>query len=386
MNPDQQREYMLDQELTEKDIKEQQIVIDKTLDSFTANYWEVNKSLKSWKAVVEHQKVIYDNLNKCRLPKMHNKEGEYMQVKGWVPTACLDIVNDTLTGIGSNPEDTAFMEEIPPLGLTPPTLFLTNSVTEPFLLLVEKYGVARYKEVNPALFAMAFFSFQFGIMFGDLLHGGVLTIVSILMLIFNSELQKSGNEIVRMVASARWMILLCGVCATYMGLMYNEIASLPLDLFGSSYTHTEPDEEGMYWFTYSGSAYPVGLDPAWRHTANHVMFTNSLKMKMAVIIGILQMTFGVILKLVNARHGSVGDAHTAVHESIPELIIYTFPFFYLIFLIVVKWNTDWENVHQGLRGPPSVLNNSNPNPNPNPNWIERSSVRLKHSRQFSHDG
>jgi V-type H+-transporting ATPase subunit a len=42
--------------------------------------------------------------------------------------------------------------------------------------------------------------------------------------------------------------------------------------------------------------YKFGLDPIWRISTNEVHFTNSLKMKISVIIGILHMIFGLLLK------------------------------------------------------------------------------------------
>ena len=50
--------------------------------------------------------------------------------------------------------------------------------------------------------------------------------------------------------------------------------------------------------------YPFGLDPVWGVSANHIAFTNSYKMKLAVIIGVIHMTFGIILKGFNAIHSS----------------------------------------------------------------------------------
>ncbi|MFN9910313.1 MAG: V-type ATPase 116kDa subunit family protein [bacterium] len=43
-----------------------------------------------------------------------------------------------------------------------------------------------------------------------------------------------------------------------------------------------------------GCVYPLGLDPRWYNASNELNFFNSLKMKMAVIIGVLQMSFGFI--------------------------------------------------------------------------------------------
>jgi V-type H+-transporting ATPase subunit a len=50
---------------------------------------------------------------------------------------------------------------------------------------------------------------------------------------------------------------------------------------------------------YSGTPYPFGLDPIWQLAINKITFTNSIKMKFAIIIGIFQMGFGLFLSLWN---------------------------------------------------------------------------------------
>jgi len=44
---------------------------------------------------------------------------------------------------------------------------------------VDTFGTPRYGEVNPGLFAISFFPFLFGVMFGDIGHGGVLLAIGI---------------------------------------------------------------------------------------------------------------------------------------------------------------------------------------------------------------
>lgn len=50
------------------------------------------------------------------------------------------------------------------------------------------YGIPMYKEVNPAVFAMVTFPFLFGVMFGDVGHGGLLLIAGILLCMFNDQI------------------------------------------------------------------------------------------------------------------------------------------------------------------------------------------------------
>jgi len=51
--------------------------------------------------------------------------------------------------------------------------------------------MARYKEINPGLFAVIFFPFMFGIMFGDIGHGGVLLAVAIGSVYYADDLKKN---------------------------------------------------------------------------------------------------------------------------------------------------------------------------------------------------
>lgn len=83
------------------------------------------------------------------------------------------------------------------------------------------------------MFAIIFFPFLFGIMFGDIGHGGVLFAIGIL-LTKNYDKLKSNPDF-KDVLIARYLILMMGFFAFFAGWMYNDFLSLPFNLFGSCY-------------------------------------------------------------------------------------------------------------------------------------------------------
>jgi hypothetical protein len=95
------------------------------------------------------------------------------------------------------------------------------------------------------------------------------------------------------------------------------------------------------WSGRSADVYPIGVDSAWHNSDNDLLFFNSLKMKMSVILGITQMTFGLVLKVCNALYfKSRADLYL---EAIPQLVFMVSLFGYMIFLIMLKWCINWND-------------------------------------------
>lgn len=72
----------------------------------------------------------------------------------------------------------------------PPTLFTTTLIQHQFQNIIDAYGVARYREANPAVFTMVTFPFLFAVMFGDLGHGIVMLLFAAYLVVNEVALGK----------------------------------------------------------------------------------------------------------------------------------------------------------------------------------------------------
>lgn len=63
-------------------------------------------------------------------------------------------------------------------------------------MIVDTYGIPMYKEVNPAVFACVTFPFLFGVMFGDMGHGGLMFLFGIILIIADPYCRGTPMEMV----------------------------------------------------------------------------------------------------------------------------------------------------------------------------------------------
>merc|ERR1719263_2202260 len=93
--------------------------------------------------------------------------------------------------------------------------------------------------------------------------------------------------------------------------------------------------------------YPFGIDWVWHGASNELLFMNSLKMKLSVLFGVLQMTMGVFLRFGNAIY-----TKSFIHffcECIPMLIFMVCFFGWMDFMVVYKWL-------YAMEAPPGIIN------------------------------
>lgn len=226
----------------------------------------------------------------------------------------------------------------------PPTYNRTSKVTRCFQNLIDAYGLASYKEANPAPYTIVTFPFLFAVMFGDAGHGLILLLFGLWMIVQEKALAKKiSDEIMSLFFGGRYIILLMGIFSIYTGLIYNDVFSKSLNIFGSNW-HIPKDLDmnfnGTIELNPNGTAvdigaYPFGMDPIWALAKNKIIFQNSFKMKISIILGVIHMLFGLFIGLSN--HIRFKKVENIIFEFIPQLLFLTLLFGNMVFLIFVKW-------------------------------------------------
>ncbi|XP_066998740.2 V-type proton ATPase 116 kDa subunit a 1 isoform X4 [Anabrus simplex] len=301
------------------------------------------KNIKNWFVKVRKIKAIYHTLNLFNLDVTQ----KCLIAECWVPVLDLETIQLALRR-GTERSGSS----VPPIlnrmdtFENPPTYNRTNKFTNAFQALIDSYGVASYREVNPAPYTIITFPFLFAVMFGDLGHGIIMAVFAAWMVWKEKPLsaKKSDNEIWNIFFGGRYIILLMGLFSMYTGLIYNDVFSKSLNIFGSYWSinynvstvmsnkdlQLNPSTED-----YHQIPYPVGLDPVWQIAENKIIFMNAYKMKISIIFGVFHMLFGVTLSLWN--HLYFQKPMSIFCEFIPQIIFLTFLFLYMCILMFIKW-------------------------------------------------
>lgn len=289
------------------------------------------------KIQVLREKSIYNNLNRMKL------KDNIFYGQLWIPREFEGQVKQTLATLSKKQNFTVpdlQLKDYKQTGMMPPTYFKTNEFTAPFQEIVETYGIPTYREVNPGLFTIVSFPYLFGVMFGDIGHGGLLFAFGIFLVLRHRTLK---GTMLEGASPLRFMLFLMGMFAFYNGFTYNEFFAIPLRLFGSCYDEEFEREEQCN--------YPIGIDPAFYMSTNEVAFLNSFKMKLSIIIGVIHMSFGICMRAFNAVH--FDNYVDLIFEFVPQLVFFMVTFGYMCVAILIKWLTNYDG---SPYPPPSILN------------------------------
>jgi len=331
-------------------IDDLQTVLHNTSTTRKTELVRIAESISAWWAIVRKEKIIYNTMNCFQ----YDGGRRTLIAEAWVPTRDITAVQLALRR-ATDSSGTS----VPPIlhemrnAKDPPTFHRTNKFTAGFQGIIDAYGVASYEEINPGLFTTITFPFLFAVMFGDIGHGFIMALSALAFIMLEKKYPRGfGEEITDTFFFGRYIILLMGIFAMYTGFIYNDIFSLNLNLAPSAWIWPNPESEGQAVEAYSnGGVYPFGIDPAWHGADNALIFTNSLKMKMSIILGVLHMSFAICLQVPNHFH--FGHKRYIIAEWLPQILFMECLFGYLVIIIIYKWTVDWSTSDSS---PPNLLN------------------------------
>lgn len=327
-------------------------VLRNTKQTLDAELTQIARSLAAWMVIVKKEKAVYQTLNLLS----YDHARKTLIAEAWCPTNSLPQIKATLQDVNNRAglAVPSIINEIR-TNKTPPTYQKTNKFTEGFQTIINAYGTAKYQEVNPGLPTIVTFPFLFAVMFGDLGHGFLMFCAAVAMIYWEKPLKKVRDEIFSMAYYGRYIMLMMGIYSMYTGLIYNDIFSRSMSLFSSGWEWHLPEgyKEGdaISAVRVEDHRYPFGLDYMWHGSENDLLFANSYKMKLSILMGWCHMTYSLCLSYINARH-----FRTPIDiwgNFIPGMIFFQSIFGYLVFTIVYKWSVDWAALG---KAPPGLLN------------------------------
>jgi V-type H+-transporting ATPase subunit a len=325
-------------------------VLRNTKQTLDAELTQIARSLAAWMVIIKKEKAVYQTLNLLS----YDHARKTLIAEAWCPTNSLPLIKATLQDVNNRAGLTvpSIINEIR-TNKTPPTYQKTNRFTEGFQTIINAYGTAKYQEVNPGLPTIVTFPFLFAVMFGDLGHGFLMFCAAVAMIYWEKDLRKVRDEIFSMAFYGRYIMLMMGIFSMYTGFIYNDIFSRSITLFPTAWKWPDEFEEGdAVTASLKGSyRYPIGLDWQWHGTENDLLFSNSYKMKLSILMGWAHMTYSLCLSYINARHFKTPI--DIFGNFIPGMIFFQSIFGYLVFAIVYKWSVDWYAID---RSPPGLLN------------------------------
>lgn len=190
-------------------------------------------------------------------------------LSGWLPVSLFDELEQRVMQACSNkvlvervdPEE---VKEVRSGILSIPILFNNPALLRPFERLTTLYGTPTYEEVEPTGILALTFLLLFGMMFGDVGHGAVLGVLG--FIVFKKMYRYVDYGIILME---------CGCSAMFFGILYGSV-------FGIE-----------------------DIIPAlWRHPLENIEYF----MKVSAVIGIIMISTGLLLNLINIfRQHRYGD-------------------------------------------------------------------------------
>lgn len=181
-------------------------IIDSEIDALhkrVAAYWENNAEVCNRIYSINYVK---DKVFEMKKHAVINED--YFFFVGWVVRKNKRRFSKTIEKIEDVEVEFSSPEDNP--GLEPPTKLKNLRIAKPFEFFIDMYGLPGYNEVDVTGFVAVTYALMFGIMFGDLGQGLILTVVGALMWKFKK------------MALGKALIP-CGFSAMFFGLVYGSV-------------------------------------------------------------------------------------------------------------------------------------------------------------------
>ncbi len=256
--------------------------LDSDLTQLSEKKSQLSKELHDTQAhVVEELQVLREKVSLALLilkaQLFYGKSSRSYIIIGWVPKDQIQKLQEEVMKITegrarfdiSEPE---LVEEVQQGLIKIPILFNNPYLIRPFESIVFNYGIQGYKEIDPTPIVALSFLLMFGMMFGDIGHGLVLFLIG--YWIFKKFYQFMDYGII---------VMECGVSSAFFGVLYGSI-------FGIE-----------HW-----------IPALWLHPAENINHF----MKFAIGLGIVMISAGIILNIINSFQRKDYEAGILGHYGI----------------------------------------------------------------------
>ncbi|MCX7705384.1 MAG: hypothetical protein N2115_03905 [bacterium] len=242
--------------ISEIPIEQHREKIEKLKDEIEENNRKINKVVEKNKEILCSIATSIEIVQKISIARKNTGTTETtMIISGWIPADQHNRVSEIIT----KTDPVSYCQFIPAekTGIpieNIPVLFRHNRFLKPFELIVQTYGLSRYKTLDPALFVALSFLLIFGAMFGDIGHGIVFIILGFFLL-----LRAKGN-----FKQAGYLVSYTGFSSAVFGVLY-------------------------------GSFFGIEFHPIWLNPVEDI----SKIFKACIIIGAIILTAGIIINIIN---------------------------------------------------------------------------------------
>ncbi|MCP8310600.1 MAG: hypothetical protein L6M37_01835 [Candidatus Methylarchaceae archaeon HK02M1] len=181
---------------------------DKTRDQYKSLI-KINEEILERKPYIDFMRDVKSSLFRTKsLSLLH----------GWIPAEKRDVLKDKVEALTEKVMYLKF--EKPKHEESVPTKLRDKGFLSKFELLTVLRGIPNYHEINPTPIFMILFILMYGIMFGDLGGGIVLSLLGVFFITRKGGLLGIGR---RSINKLGWIMIFSGAVGAFFGLLYGEV-------------------------------------------------------------------------------------------------------------------------------------------------------------------